>query len=286
MLRTISKYLALIKFSHSVFAMPFAAIGFVAGLRNVDFHVAPSKALWVLGCMVFARSSAMAFNRWSDRHIDSKNARTAGREIPSGAIKANSALWFTIITALAFMFCAYQINELCFFLSPIALLVVLGYSLTKRFTALSHLVLGLGLSLAPVGAYLAVTGHFDWLPVMIGLAVITWVGGFDIIYALQDAEFDRQNHLHSIPAALGIKGALTVSRMLHVGTSLLLIIPFMLHDFGWIYFVGWSVFSLLLIMQHRIAGSGDMNRINLAFFTANGIASMVFMAFAVGDMLV
>ncbi len=286
MLRTISKYLSLIKFSHTVFAMPFAAIGFVAGLRNVDFHVAPTKALWVICCMVFARSSAMAFNRWSDRKIDAKNARTAGREIPSGAIKANSALWFTIITALAFMVCAYQINELCFYLSPIALLVILGYSLTKRFTALSHIVLGVGLSLAPVGAYLAVTGHFDWLPVMIGLAVITWVGGFDIIYALQDAEFDRQNHLHSIPAALGIKGALTVSRMLHVGTSLLLIIPFMLHDFGWIYLVGWSVFSLLLIMQHRIAGSGDMSRINLAFFTANGIASMVFMAFAVGDMLV
>ena len=123
------------------------------------------------------------------------------------------------------MVCAYQINELCFYLSPIALLVILGNSLTKRFTALSHIVLGVGLSLAPVGAYLAVTGHFDWLPVMIGLAVITWVGGFDIIYSLQDAEFDRQNHLHSIPAALGIKGALTVSRMLHVGTSLLLIIP-------------------------------------------------------------
>ncbi|MFM7767088.1 MAG: UbiA-like polyprenyltransferase, partial [Bacteroidota bacterium] len=191
MLRTISKYLSLIKFSHTVFAMPFAAIGFVAGLRTVEFHVPPIKALWVLLCMVFARSAAMAFNRWSDRKIDALNTRTANREIPAGIIQANSAIWFTIIMAVAFMASAYQINDLCFYLSPVALLVILGYSLTKRFTALSHIVLGLGLSLAPVGAYLAVTGHFDWLPVMIGLAVITWVGGFDIIYALQDAEFDR-----------------------------------------------------------------------------------------------
>jgi len=286
MLRTLSKYLSLIKFSHTIFAMPFAAIGFVAGLRNVDFKVSPIMAVWVLLCMVFARSAAMAFNRYVDRHIDARNVRTATREIPSGAIQAQSALFFTIAMSAAFILCAYLINPLCFYLSPVALLVILGYSFTKRFTFLSHIVLGVGLSLAPVGAYLAVTGHFDWLPVMIGLGVITWVGGFDIIYALQDAEFDRQNHLHSIPAALGIKGALTVSRMLHVGTALLLMVPFLLHDFGWIYLAGWFLFVGLLIAQHRIAGKGDMSRINLAFFTANGIASMVFMAFAVSDMLI
>nr|WP_225974188.1 UbiA-like polyprenyltransferase [Arachidicoccus ginsenosidivorans] len=206
---TIKNYFSLVKFAHTIFALPFAMIGFTLGavvvyqqgsLTGKDILI---KLLLVLLCMVTARSAAMAFNRYLDRHFDAQNPRTAIREIPKGIISAGSALRFTIVNCLLFMAATAFINPICLTLSPVALFVILFYSYTKRFTPLCHLVLGLGLSLAPIGAYLALTGVFSLLPILFSLAVITWVSGFDIIYAMQDIDFDRSQSLHSIPTALG-----------------------------------------------------------------------------------
>ncbi|MDE3250904.1 MAG: putative 4-hydroxybenzoate polyprenyltransferase, partial [Bacteroidota bacterium] len=213
----VKNYLSLVKFSHTIFAMPFAMIGFTLGYFTLSRSgvLAGQEAgrlallfLLVVMCMVFARSAAMAFNRYLDRHFDAKNPRTAIREIPRGIISPERALRFVIVNCVAFVVCTWFINRLCFFLSPLALLVVLGYSYTKRFTALCHLVLGIGLSLAPIGAYLAVTGAFSLLPILFSFAVVFWVSGFDIIYALQDIDFDQSQQLYSIPAALGKAKAL------------------------------------------------------------------------------
>ena len=236
--------------------------------------------------MVFARSAAMAFNRYLDRNFDAKNPRTAIREIPSGIISANSALSFTVISSFLFIITCYFINRICFFLSPVALLVVLGYSYTKRFTPLCHLMLGLGLSLAPIGAYLAVTAHFSLLPVLFSLSVIFWVSGFDIIYALQDEEFDRSQKLYSIPAWLGKAKALKVSELLHVLSAACIIAAGLLAHFGWLYWIGVLVFCGMLIYQHSIVKPTDLKRVNLAFMTANGIASVVFACFVIADLFV
>lgn len=285
----VKKYLSLIKFSHTIFAMPFALIGFMLGVMKAGERYTPSvilvKLAWVIGCMVFARSAAMAFNRYLDRHFDAQNPRTAIREIPAGILKAESVLFFTIISSILFMVFAWLINPLCFYLSPVALLVVLGYSYTKRFTALCHLVLGLGLSLAPIGAYLAVTGAFHWLPILFSLTVIGWVSGFDIIYALQDEEFDRNHQLNSIPAALGKRNALRVSEALHVAAAALVVTAGIIGPFGWLYWIGVAVFTGMLIYQHSIVKPDDLRKVNLAFMTANGIASVVFALFAIADLL-
>nr|MBC7613163.1 UbiA family prenyltransferase [Pseudopedobacter sp.] len=202
------KYLSLVTFSHTIFAMPFAFIGFFLAINTTSASFSWLKLGLMILCMVFARNAAMAFNRYLDRDIDAKNPRTKQRDIPAGRITAKNALLFTIINCFLFIGATWFINLLCFFLSPIALIVVLGYSITKRFTALCHLVLGLGLSLAPIGAYLVVTGEFALLPILFSLAVLCWVSGFDIIYALQDEDFDRVENLHSIPSYLGKKNAL------------------------------------------------------------------------------
>lgn len=284
---TARNYLSLIKFSHTIFAMPFALIGFFLALNRGQDTLGTSyllKLLLVVLCMIFARSAAMAFNRYLDRHFDAKNPRTAIREIPAGIIHANRALGFTILCCALFTVCTYFINPLCFYLSPVALLVVLGYSYTKRFTALCHLVLGLGLSLAPIGAYLAVTGRFDWLPVMFSLTVLFWVSGFDIIYSLQDEEFDKSQDLHSIPVWLGKKGALKVSRFLHLFSALIVIVAGVYGGFGIWYWLGVAVFIGMLVYQHSIVKPDDLRRVNIAFMTANGIASVVFAVFVIGDL--
>src|SRR3546814_424887 len=237
------KYLSLVKFSHTIFAMPFAFIGFFLAVQTSEASFDWVKFLLMIACMVFARSAAMAFNRYLDREIDARNPRTSTREIPRGAISARSALLFTMLNCLAFMVVAWFINPLCFYLAPVALLVVLGYSYTKRFTALCHLVLGLGLSLAPIGAYLVVTGAFALLPVLFSLAVITWVSGFDIIYALQDEEFDREEHLHSMPVLLGKRNALILSVILHGLSAGFVIAAGLLGEFGWLYGAGTMVYS-------------------------------------------
>lgn len=238
----------------------------------------------VILCMIFARSAAMAFNRWLDKNFDAKNPRTAIREIPAGVIKANSALWFVMISCLLFIVCCYFINSICFYLSPIALFVVLFYSYTKRFTALCHLVLGTGLSLAPIGAYLAVTGQFALLPILFSFTVLFWVSGFDIIYALQDEEFDKSNQLHSIPVALGKSKALKVSKMLHILAAVCILTAGMLGLFGFWYWIGVALFIGLLIYQHALVKATDLSKVNMAFFTTNGIASVVFAIFVILDL--
>lgn len=283
------KYLSLIKFSHTIFAMPFALIGFFLGVRSagVDLFGNEGIRLFVLVvlCMVFARSAAMAFNRYLDRQFDAKNPRTAIREIPAGLIKANHALLFTVLSSVLFVLCTFFINTLCFYLSPVALLVVLGYSFTKRFTALCHLVLGLGLSLAPIGAYLAVAGKFDWLPLLFSFCVLFWVSGFDVIYSLQDEHFDKENDLYSIPALLGKKKALHVSRGLHLLSFICLVLAGWFGHFHWVYWIGMAMFTAMLIYQHSIVKPDDLRRVNIAFMTANGIASVVFAIFVILDLL-
>lgn len=308
----VKSYLSLIKFSHTIFAMPFALIGFFLGLFYTDYAVSvvpgwhttvfsPNvnnsylplskediilRFLLVIGCMVFARSAAMAFNRYLDRSFDAKNPRTAIREIPSGILKANRVLGFTIINCVLFIVCTFFINRICFYLSPVALLIVLGYSYTKRFTAFCHLVLGLGLSLAPIGAYLAVKGTFDWLPVFFSLAVIFWVSGFDVIYALQDEEFDKSQKLYSIPSWLGKAKALRVSEFLHVLSAACIVVAGLYVKFGILYWAGVAVFVVMLIYQHSVVKPNDLRRVNLAFMTANGIASVVFAAFVIADIFI
>jgi 4-hydroxybenzoate polyprenyltransferase len=279
-----NKYLSLIKFSHTIFAMPFAFIGFFLATKSYEFEWI--TLVYVIFCMVFARSAAMAFNRYIDRGIDTANPRTAKvREIPNGSIKANSALLFVIINSLLFIATTYFINPLCLALSPIALLVVLGYSYTKRFTALCHLMLGLGLALAPIGAYLAVSGEFNIIPLLFSAAVLFWVSGFDIIYSLQDQEFDKKQKLHSIPVLIGKKNALNLSNLLHFLTFSALSIAGSLGGFSLYYWIGFWSFSALLVYQHTLVKHNDLSKVNLAFFTTNGIASLIFGAFVIADLL-
>lgn len=286
MLKKANNYLSLIKFSHTIFALPFALIGFLAGAEAVDFEFNPWLVVLVILCMIFARSAAMAFNRWADRDIDSRNVRTVVREIPAGVISPNAALIFTILNCVAFIATTWFINEICFYLSPVALLVVLGYSYTKRFTPFSHIVLGIGLSLAPIGAYLAVTGVFAMIPLLFSIAVVTWVSGFDIIYALQDEDFDKQNKLFSIPSVFGTKISLRISEVLHILASVVLLVASYYGNYGWIYLSGWAIFTGLLIYQHTLVKPGDLSRVNLAFFTTNGIASVLLAVFAAAEILI
>ena len=283
-------YLSLVKFSHTIFALPFAFLGLFLGF----FHTGTFSPDWflmlkVLACMVFARSAAMAYNRYIDRDIDQINPRTALREIPAGKIAARHALFFVVLNCLLFIGTTYFINPVCFYLSPIALLVVLGYSYTKRFTFLCHLILGLGLSLAPIGAYLAVTGSFAFIPVLYSLSVLCWVAGFDIIYALQDEEFDAKNELHSIPVHFGSKNALATSSVLHIICGLLIVFAAwlskdMLSQLDWLHWIGAGIFICLLAYQHSLVKPGKLDKVNLAFFTTNGFASMLFSSFFIADL--
>jgi 4-hydroxybenzoate polyprenyltransferase len=272
-------YLSLVKFSHTIFAMPFALIGFF-----LAYNVQPSNFSWMLLalvvlCMVFARNAAMSFNRVVDRYIDQKNPRTSEREIPKGIISAKSAILFTVLNSIMFIVTTWFINNLVFYLSPVALAVILLYSFTKRWTILCHLILGLGLSLAPIGAYLSVTGRFDMVPILYSLIVLFWVGGFDIIYSLQDETFDKIEALKSIPVAIGPKNALLVAKVFHAITALIvLLVGIKLNVSSW-YWTGAIIFIALLVYQHSIVSHNNIKRVNIAFATTNGIASIIFAIF-------
>jgi 4-hydroxybenzoate polyprenyltransferase len=277
--------------------MPFAFIGFFLAIPQFTASggciIMPGKMSGILSpillqkfglvlvCMVTARNAAMAFNRYLDRHFDALNPRTAIREIPAGILSAESALRFVIGNSIVFVLATWFINPLCFYLSFVALFVVLFYSFTKRFTALCHLVLGVGLSLAPIGAYLAVTGSFALLPLLFSFAVIFWVSGFDIIYALQDVDFDQSHQLNSIPAALGKKNALMVSRLLHVASAFCVSFAGVYGGFHMVYFAGLGFFVGMLIYQQSLVKPNDLSKVNLAFMTSNGIASVVFAIFVI-----
>ncbi len=281
----ISNFLSLVKFSHTLFALPFALIGYFLALKFSIYSFQWQTFILMLLAMIFARNAAMAFNRYIDRTIDTANERTAViREIPNGTIKAVHAKWFVIANCVLFIATTYFINPLCFYLSPLALLVVLGYSYTKRFTALCHLILGIGLALAPIGAYLVVVGSFAWLPLYFSFAVLFWVSGFDVIYALQDYDFDKKMNLKSIPVFLGKSGALNFSILLHIFTAFFIIYAGYQANFGLFYWLGAGIFLLLLMYQHLIVKPNDLSKVNLAFFTTNGVASVVFACFTIAEL--
>ena len=282
------QYLSLVKFSHTIFALPFALLGFFLATLELARGLSWRLFLLVLLCMIFARSAAMAFNRYLDRDIDGVNPRTAQREIPAGVISPRAALIFVLVNCLLFIAATWFINPICFYLSPVALAVVLGYSYTKRFTFLCHFILGLGLSLAPIGAYLAAGGGFDMIPLLYSAAVLLWVAGFDIIYALQDEEFDKVHDLNSLPVALGRRDALRLSSLLHLLCGLVIVAASYLLGqqypaFGWIHWAAVGVFLGLLYYQHTLISVDDLRRVNLAFFTTNGVASLIFGALLILD---
>ena len=284
----VTDYLKLVKFSHTIFAMPFALTSFAYALK---FGVAemPAAREWVIllvqvvACMVFARNVAMGFNRWADRDIDKANPRTAGREIPAGVISPKRALAFVAVNAVLFVAVAATINTLAALLSPVALAVVMFYSYCKRFTALAHLVLGLSLGIAPVGAYIAVTGRIDAAPLLLSLLVMTWCAGFDIIYALQDADFDRQNGLHSIPSRFSVRTALAISIGLHVVSAVALVWFASFVPQGWLLWTGCGIFPALLVLQHILVTPTRQRNIGIAFGTLNGLASLILALFVILD---
>lgn len=282
MMKKLKIILEMIKFEHTIFALPFAIMSaFIAaeGLPPL------SKLGWILVAMVGARSCAMAFNRLADAEIDSENPRTAMRAIPAGLITKGAVWGFTLISAGLLVFAAWRLNLLALALSPVALAVIMGYSYTKRFTALSHLWLGLALSISPVGAWIAITGRFDWTPIILCCVVLLWTAGFDIIYACQDVNFDRKHGLHSIPARLGIRWALWVSSALHVVAVFLLFCIPLFTKMGHFYFVGVWIVVFIFIYEHAIVKPNDLSRVNLAFFTLNGMISLVLMALSITDIL-
>ena len=283
----LARYASFVKLPHTVFALPFALVGVVLAswVRMPD----AATIAWVVLAFTAARFAAMGFNRIADRDVDAANPRTAMRELPSGALTLGEARASVAVASLAFIGAAAALNPLCLALSPIALAWVFFYSYTKRFTRWSHLVLGLGLSIAPVGGYLAVTGRWSepwWMLCALALAVTTWSGGFDILYALQDEAFDRANGLHSIPAALGVPRAIALSRVLHVGTVAFLVLAGIGAGAGWPWFAGAGVTAALLLYEHSLVRSGDLSKLDAAFFTMNGVISMVFLAFALLDRFV
>jgi 4-hydroxybenzoate polyprenyltransferase len=285
LLRSLRDYFSLVKFSHTVFAMPFALIGFSLAVSKPEFEFSIHLLLLIILCMIFARNTAMGFNRLADKDFDALNPRTSKREIPSGIISSRSAAVFIVINAVLFIVTTGFINRLTLYLSPVALLVIIGYSFTKRITSLCHFVLGLGLSLAPIGAYISVSGKFSVLPVIYSFIVLSWVSGFDIIYALQDDEFDKSNKLHSLPSATGRKKALAISIFVHVITFVLVLTAGFYGKSGILFWTGATIFTLLLIYQHSIVSHDDLSKVTMAFGTTNGIASIIFAVFVILDLI-
>lgn len=282
----VKKYFSLVKFSHTVFAMPFALIGFSLAVSKPEYDFKIRLFLLIILCMIFARNAAMGFNRLADRKFDSLNPRTRNREIPAGKIGTGSAAVFVVVNCALFIITTVFINRLTLYLAPVALVIVLVYSLTKRFTALCHFILGLGLSLAPIGAYISVTGVFDVVPILFSFIVLTWVSGFDIIYALQDDEFDKEQKLHSLPSFAGRKRALIISVAVHFVTVLFVLAVGYLGNTGILYWVGATIFVGLLIYQHLIVRPGDLSKVTLAFGTTNGVASILFSVFVILDLYI
>lgn len=283
----IGDYLSLVKFSHTIFAMPFALLSFTYAWMTAEH----SSVLWVMllqvvACMVFARNVAMGFNRWADRKIDAENPRTAMREIPAGKISSRGAVVFIIVNALLFVATTITINPLCAWLSPVALLVVMFYSYCKRFTALAHIVLGISLGIAPVGAYMAVTGTSVVECWLLAVVVMTWCAGFDIIYALQDAEFDRKRGLHSIPSHFSARTSLVISALLHVVSVAVLMLFAMSQPQSWLLYLGCALFAAILGLEHYLVTPTKQRNIGIAFGTLNAMASMTLAVCLIANLLI
>jgi 4-hydroxybenzoate polyprenyltransferase len=280
------RYANFVKLPHTVFALPFALVGVT--LATYHAPVTPAIVGWVILAFTAARFAAMGFNRIADRHIDARNPRTAMREIPSGTLSVGEAWGAVIVAVVIFVFASSQLNALCLALSPVAVAWVFFYSFTKRFTRWSHLVLGLGLGIAPVGGYLAVTGQWSipwWMLLALAAAVMTWTGGFDILYALQDIEFDQSHELHSVPSKLGVDRALLVSRALHVSTVLLLGAAGYAAGGGWLYVAGVAVTAGLLMFEHSLINPHDVSKVDAAFFKVNSVVSSAFFVFVLVERL-
>ena len=280
------KYFRLVKFAHTIFAMPFALMAFAYALWSTEAEFSWLLLAQVILCMVFARNVAMGFNRWADRHIDKENPRTADREIPAGAISPRNAMIFIVINALLFIAIACTINLLTAILSPVALAVIMFYSYCKRFTSLAHLVLGLSLGIAPAGAFIAVTGTLTWQVCLLSLLVLTWCGGFDIIYALQDADFDRKRGLHSIPSTFSVATSLYISIALHC-VSVVALVAFATYlPQSWLLWCGVALFSAILVAEHILVTPKKQRSIGIAFGTLNGLASLTLAVFVIANILI
>jgi 4-hydroxybenzoate polyprenyltransferase len=283
----LARWASFVKLPHTVFALPFALVGVTFASREGAITLATVG--WVVLAFTCARWVAMAVNRIVDREYDARNPRTAEREIPRGAIGVREAWGTVAIAAALFVWTAWQLNPLCFVLSPVALGWICFYSFTKRFTRYAHLVLGLGLAIAPVGGYLAVTGAWSdpwWMLIALTVAVMTWSGGFDILYALPDIEFDRSQGLHSIPAALGVSRAIAVARVLHLVTVAALVVTVWVVGAGVLAWIGVAVAAAILAYEHSLVSGDDLSRLDAAFFTMNGVISLTFFAFVLADRLV
>jgi 4-hydroxybenzoate polyprenyltransferase len=274
----------MVKFSHSVFALPFALSG--AALAAVEAGISRGQVFWILVAMVGARNAAMGFNRLADHEIDASNPRTADRELPRGRLSRGAVWAFTVGLSGLFILAAFRLNPLCGWLSPVALGIVFGYSFTKRFTWASHLFLGLSLAVAPVGGWLAVAGSFSAVAWLLGAAVLLWVAGFDVIYACQDVEFDRASGLHSIPARFGVRSALVLARLLHAAALGALAAVGLLAALHWSYWIGWTLIGGILIWEHRLVREEDLSRLGIAFFNMNGIIGMIYLAAVLTAVLV
>lgn len=278
---TVVRWGSLVRFSHTIFAAPFALSMAAVCARSVP--VSPLQLLWVVVALVTARTAAMAFNRLVDRAIDAKNPRTAGRELPAGILSVSSVRLLLLLSMLGFLLSSYLVGAHCLPLAPLVLAVLCGYSLTKRFTRCSHLVLGVALALAPGGVWFALTAQWSPVPLPLMAAVMVWVAGFDILYSCQDADFDREQGLFSLPSRIGVARAMGWARAFHVAAVVLLILFGAEVQLGMLYFVGVALFAALLFSQHLLVAPDDLSRIDAAFFTRNGCASLVFFLFVVLD---
>ncbi len=284
LIQKLAVILEMIKFSHTVFALPFAVMSAFLAAEGIP---SLSTLFWIVMCMVGARSAAMSFNRIVDARIDARNPRTAGRAIPAGKLTGAETAIFMLAMIVLFAFSAYMLNRLAFMLSPVALAVILGYSYTKRFTNYSHFVLGLALGIAPVGAWIAVREEFHPVALLLGLAVLLWTAGFDIIYSCQDIEFDEiEEKLHSLPKRIGPAKALVVSALLHAAMIGVLIGVYRAADLGAVFLGGIVFVAVLLVYEHAIVKPDDFSRINTAFFNINGAVSIVLMALTIVDIMI
>jgi 4-hydroxybenzoate polyprenyltransferase len=273
-------YASFVRFSHSVFALPFALTGALLALHRTGDWAAASllpRLLWIVVAMVAARSAAMGFNRLADARYDALNPRTASRELPTGAMTTTEAVVFVAVSSLAFVFAAWQLGPLCFALSPVALAIVFWYSIAKRVTNYTQLFLGLAMAVAPVGGWLAAGGRGGWEPWLLGLAIGTWVGGFDVLYACQDLTFDRAHGLRSIPVRFGLRNALLISRALHVATVIALAALAMVSDLGWIYLAGVAGVAVLLAWEQSMVSEHDLSQLKRAF-DLNGYVGILYLA--------
>jgi 4-hydroxybenzoate polyprenyltransferase len=274
----------MVKLSHSVFALPFALSG--ATLATTVAAIRPVQVAWIVVAMFGARNAAMGFNRLADHDLDRRNPRTADRELPRGRLSRRTVWWLTAALSALFVVAAFRLGPLCGALAPLALVIVFGYSYTKRFTWASHAFLGLALAIAPVGGWLAVAGRFAWPPVVLGLAVLLWVAGFDVIYACQDESFDRQAGLFSIPARFGVRTALVLARALHAAALVALAVVGWLSALHAVYWIGWVAIAAVLAFEHRVVRADDLSRVGVAFLHLNGIVALLYFGAVLAAVLV